>query len=54
MAQEQQYYEQIKEKFASERDLRLSFRPEGTGQYTSDFSGVKEKYSSDPYGGEIE
>ena len=54
MAQEQQYYEQIKEKFASERDLRLSFRPEGTDQYTSDFSGVKEKYSSDPYGGEIE
>ena len=54
MAQEQRYYEQIKEKFASERDLRLSFRPEGTNQYTSDFSGVKEKYSSDPYGGEIE
>ena len=54
MAQEQQYYEQIKEKFASERDLRLSFGPEGTDQYTSDFSGVKEKYSSDPYGGEIE
>ena len=53
MAEEQQYYEQIKERFASERDLRLSYRPEGTEQYTSDFSGAKEKYSSDPYGGEI-
>ena len=53
MAKEQQYYEDIKKKFATERDLRLSFRPEGTEQYTSDFSGDKEKYSSDPYGGEI-
>ena len=53
MAKEQKYYEDIKKKFARERDLRLSFRPEGTEQYTSDFSGDKEKYSSDPYGGEI-
>ena len=52
MAKDQDYYEEIKEKFASERDLRLAFRPEGTDQYTSDFSGEKEKYSVDPYGGE--
>ena len=34
----QQYYEHIKQKFAEERDLRLSYRPEGTKQYTSDLA----------------
>ena len=46
---DQQYYDQIKEKFASERDLRLRYRPQGTDQYTSDFSGSKQKYGVDPY-----
>src|SRR5690348_13471716 len=45
----QQYYEEIKRKFADERDLRLSYRPEGTRQYTSDLTGELAKYESDPY-----
>ena len=45
----QQYYDQIKEKFAVERDLRLGYRPQGTDQYTSDFSGARQKYGVDPY-----
>ena len=46
---DQEYYDRIKEKFASERDLRLGYRPQGTDQYTSDFSGAKQKYGFDPY-----
>ncbi len=30
----QEYYDQIKEKFAEERDLRLDYRPPGTDSYT--------------------
>ena len=40
-------------KFTEERDLRLHYRPEGTGQYTSDLTGSFAKYETDPYGGEI-
>ncbi|MGH7917343.1 MAG: flavin-containing monooxygenase, partial [Candidatus Binataceae bacterium] len=50
-ARPQEYYEQIKRKFAEERDLRLRYRPEGTKQYTSDLDGPLEKYEIDPYGG---
>ena len=39
----------MNEKFASERDLRLGYRPQGTEQYTSDFSGTNQKYGVDPY-----
>ena len=49
----QSYYDDIKKKFAEERDLRLRYRPEGTGQYTSDFDGGLAKYLDDPYSGEI-
>jgi cyclohexanone monooxygenase len=49
----QEYYDSIKQKFAEERDLRLKYRPEGTSQYTSDLDGELEKYTVDPYGGEI-
>jgi cation diffusion facilitator CzcD-associated flavoprotein CzcO len=49
----QAYYDAIKQKFAEERDLRLNYRPEGTGQYTSDLIGPLAKYETDPYGGEI-
>ena len=49
----QAYYEDIKHKFAEERDLRLDYRPEGTQQYTSDLSGSFARYETDPYGGEI-
>src|SRR5882672_12718081 len=48
------YYDEIKKKFAEERDLRLAYRPEGTHQFTSEFAGDLAKYASDPYGGAIE
>ena len=44
----QEYYERIKQRFAEERDLRLGYRPNGTEQFTSDFSGALEKYAIDP------
>ena len=50
----QAYYDEIKEKFAEQRDVRLSYRPPGTQQYTSDFSGDLEKYAVDPYADEVE
>ena len=50
----QEYYEQVKEKFASERDLRLGYRPPGTDNYTSDLSGDLAKYAVDPYGHQVE
>ena len=48
----QSYYDDIKKKFAEERDLRLSYRPEGTQQFTSEFTGALAKYQTDPYAGE--
>jgi cation diffusion facilitator CzcD-associated flavoprotein CzcO len=45
----QDFYDEIKAKFAEARDLRLKYRPQGTAQYTSDFSGALEKYAVDPY-----
>ena len=48
-----EYYEAIKQRFAEERDLRLSYRPEGTAQYLTDLSGGLEKFESDPYGGDV-
>ena len=49
----QAYYDRIKQKFAEERDLRLHYRPEGTGQYTSDLTGELGRYESDPYAGPV-
>ena len=49
MKRDQAYYDEIKRKFADERDLRLAYRPEGTAQFTSDFTGELEKYSVDAY-----
>ena len=49
----QEYYDDIKQKFAEERDLRLNYRPEGTAQYTSDLTGSMATYEVDTYGGEI-
>src|ERR1700688_1704259 len=49
----QEYYDKIKQKFAEERDLRLSYRPEGTKQYTYDLDGSLARYEIDPYGGEV-
>ncbi|NKC01532.1 MAG: NAD(P)-binding protein [Pseudomonadales bacterium] len=50
----QEYYDDIKKKFAEERDLRLSYRPEGTEQFTSDLSGDLAKYAVDPHTGDVE
>jgi cyclohexanone monooxygenase len=47
------YYEDIKRKFAEERDLRLAYRPEGTAQFTSDLDGPLAKYGVDPYSGSV-
>jgi cyclohexanone monooxygenase len=49
----QEFYDNVKKKYAEERDLRLSYRPEGTAQYTSDFAGELSRYEIDPYGGEV-
>lgn len=53
MRHEQAYYDEIKAKFAEERDLRLSLRPDGTSQYVSELEGELEKYAVDPYRGEL-
>src|SRR4051794_14001859 len=44
-----EYYEEIKRRFAEERDLRLAYRPEGTAQFTSDLTGELARYEVDPY-----
>ncbi len=48
----QSYYDDIKKKFAEERDLRLGYRPEGTQQFTSELDGELARYAVDPYAGE--
>jgi cation diffusion facilitator CzcD-associated flavoprotein CzcO len=50
----QSYYDDIKKRFAEERDLRLAYRPEGTTQFTSDLSGDLAQYAVDPYSGTAE
>ena len=35
----QEYYDEIKARFAAERDLRLAYRPPGTALYTSELQG---------------
>lgn len=47
--QPQSYYDDIKKKFAAERDLRLAYRPEGTAQFTSDLTGELSHYAQDPF-----
>ena len=49
----QEYYDQIKDKFREERNLRLGYRPPGTDQYTSDLSGALAKYAIDPYAKDV-
>ena len=49
----QEYYDEIKQRFAEERDLRLSYRPEGTAQFTSELTGDFARYAADPYVEEI-
>ncbi len=45
----QEFYDSIKQKFADARDLRLSYRPEGRQQYTSELTGELAKYEVDPW-----
>lgn len=49
----QSYYDDIKKKFAEERDLRLAYRPQGTAQFTSELSGDLEKYALDPFSKDV-
>ena len=49
----QEYYDAIKQRFAEERDLRLSYRPEGTKQYITDLEGELARYEEDPYAPEV-
>ena len=49
----QEYYDQIKDKFREERNLRLGYRPPGTDQYTSELSGDLAKYAIDPYAKDV-
>ena len=49
----QEYYDEIKAKFASERDLRLGYRPPGTEQYQA-AEGVLADYEIDPHCDEFE
>src|SRR3954469_24773714 len=48
-----EYYEEIKRRFAEERDLRLAYRPEGTAQFTSELTGDLARYAVDPYVEEV-
>ena len=45
----QEYYDEIKQKFAAERDVRIGYRPEGTQQYTSELEGDLAHYAIDPF-----
>jgi cation diffusion facilitator CzcD-associated flavoprotein CzcO len=44
-----EYYEQIKQRFAEARDLRLSYRPEGRNQFVTELEGDLARYETDPY-----
>jgi cation diffusion facilitator CzcD-associated flavoprotein CzcO len=44
----QDFYNTVKQKFAEERDKRMSYRPEGTSQFTSDLEGELSNYALDP------
>jgi cation diffusion facilitator CzcD-associated flavoprotein CzcO len=48
-AKPQEYYEDIKARFAAERELRLAYRPPGTELYTSELEGELQHYEVDPY-----
>jgi cation diffusion facilitator CzcD-associated flavoprotein CzcO len=48
-AKPQEFYDEIKQKFAEARDVRLSYRPDGRARYTSDLIGELAKYEVDPW-----
>jgi cation diffusion facilitator CzcD-associated flavoprotein CzcO len=45
----QEYYDEIKARYAAERELRLAYRPPGTALYTSDLQGELAHVQADPY-----
>ncbi|MDY7103544.1 MAG: NAD(P)/FAD-dependent oxidoreductase [Actinomycetota bacterium] len=49
----QSYYDEIKRRFAEERDLRLAYRPEGTSQYITDLEGNLARYEDDVHAEEV-
>jgi len=49
----QSYYDEIKQKFADERDLRLNYRPEGTGQFNSNLDGDLSHFGEDTYNRDV-
>ena len=49
----QSYYDAIKAKFSEERDLRLNFRPEGTGQFNSNLDGGLAHFGEDTYNRDV-
>ena len=49
----QEFYDEIKARFAEERDKRLAYRPDGMDQYVSDFEGDLAKYETDPWAEKI-
>tara|TARA_R110001599_G_scaffold353870_1_gene601229 strand:- start:11358 stop:13160 length:1803 start_codon:yes stop_codon:yes gene_type:complete len=49
----QSFYDDVKRKFAEERDARLAYRPEGTAQFTSDLDGKLNQYAIDPFAGDV-
>ncbi len=50
----QSYYDAIKAKFAEERDLRLNYRPEGTGQFNSNLDGDLAHFGEDTYNRDVQ
>ena len=46
----QEYYDEIKAKFAEQRDVRLGYRPPGTDNYR-DLDGAMAYLARDPYAG---
>jgi len=45
----QEFYDNVKRRFAEERDLRLKYRPNGLSQYTYELTGDLAKYEIDTY-----
>jgi len=45
----QEFYNNVKLKFAEERDLRLKYRPQGLSQYTYELTGALARYEVDTY-----
>lgn len=47
------FYDEIKRRFAEERDVRLALRPEGNAQFLFDLTGELSRYEADPFYNEV-